>query len=337
MVRLNVLDQSPIKSGGTASEAIGETIGLAQAAEKLGYKRYWLAEHHGTQGLAGCAPEILVDRIASCTSHIRVGSGGVMLNHYSPLKVAETFSLLSTMYPDRIDLGLGRAPGGDKLTIAGMQYGSNIGVEFYPTKVQDLIGLLNNTETANKVFSKTDIVPWPTVPPQIWLLGSSEESAKLSAAFGLPFCFAHFINAIDMERVLKIYKDNFQRSVLLDKPFVIAAVGVVCAETQETADYLALSRKLWRLQLAQGQLGPYPTPEDAANYPYTSRERKVAEAASLSAFVGTPKKVKDELDTLSQSLEIQEFCIVTITHDAGARLRSYELLAKEFCLPPVSV
>lgn len=334
MISLSVLDQTPIKTGGTALEAIAETIALAQVSERLGYKRYWLAEHHGTEGLAGCAPEILVDRIASSTSFIRVGSGGVMLNHYSPLKVAETFALLSTMYPGRIDLGIGRAPGGDKLTIAGMQYGSNIGLEYYPTKIRDLKGLLTRTETANQVFSKINLVPLPDIAPEIWLLGSSEESAKIAAADGLPFCFAHFINDVDMERVLEVYKDNFSPSDVLSQPLVIVAVGVICAETQESADHLALSRKLWRLQLAHGRLGPYPTPQEAINYPYTNRERKVADAASSSAFVGTPQKLKYDLELLAQAHAIQEFLVVTITHDCRARLRSYELLAKEFGLSP---
>ncbi len=330
MLTLSVLDQSPIRSGGTAVQAIEETIELARVTERLGYHRYWLAEHHGTEGLAGCAPEILIARVAEATNKIRVGSGGVMLSHYSPLKVAENFSLLATMYPDRIDLGLGRAPGGDHLTTLGMAYGSQIGVEYYPTKVVDLKAFLTNGKPANAALANVKITPKPDTPPELWLLGSSDESAKLAAMFGLPYSFAHFIHPEGAEQILNLYRDAFEPSDILSEPLANMCVGVICAETQDEADHLALSRKLWRLQLTKGELGPYPTPEEAEDYPYTDRERRIAETANRTGVVGTPEKVKQSLEDLADSCGLEEIMVVTITHDFNARLKSYELLADVF-------
>jgi len=327
---LSVLDQSPVRSGGTAFDAVEETVKLAQATERLGYHRYWLAEHHGTEGLAGCSPEILIARVAAATKSMRVGSGGVMLSHYSPLKVAENFALLQTMYPGRIDLGLGRAPGGDYLTSVAMQYGSEIGVEYYPTKIIDLKSFLTGSAPANKALAKVKVMPRPAVPPQIWLLGSSDESAKLAAMFGLPFAFAHFINPVGAEKILHDYAANFQPSELLDKPQAAMCVGAICAPTQKEADRLALSRGLWRVMLDKGSLGPYPTPEEAEAYPYTEDERRTTEKSRRTAVIGDPTTVKQGLEKMAADHGVNEMMVVTICHDFVARLRSYELIAEAF-------
>ena len=329
---LSVLDQSPIRSGGTAAQAIEETLELARVTERLGYHRYWLAEHHSTEGLAGCSPEILIAGVAAVTSTMRVGSGGVMLSHYSPLKVAENFSLLATMYPGRIDVGLGRAPGGDHLTTLGMAYGSQIGVEYYPTKVVDLKAFLTGGKPANEALGQIKITPKPDTPPEMWLLGSSDESAKLAAMFGLSYSFAHFIHPQGAEQILTLYRENFHPSDVLKQPNANMCVGVICAETQEEADYLAQSRKLWRLQLSKGELGPYPTPEEAEAYPYTDRERRIAESANRTGLVGTPETVKQAIEDLAERCNVDEVMVVTITHDFSARLNSYELLANAFGL-----
>ncbi|MBL8644325.1 MAG: LLM class flavin-dependent oxidoreductase [Rhodospirillaceae bacterium] len=329
---LSVLDQSPIRSGGTALEAINETIKLAQAAEQLGYYRYWLAEHHGTEGLAGSAPEIMIARVAAATRKMRVGSGGVMLSHYSPLKVAENFALLQTMYPGRIDLGLGRAPGGDQLTSVAMQYGSEIGVEYYPTKIIDLKSFLTGSEPANKALAKVKVTPRPAVPPEMWLLGSSDESAKLAAMFGLPFSFAHFINPHGGLNIIADYVRNFHASDILAAPKANMCVGVICADTKAEAERLALSRGLWRVMLEKGALGPYPTPEEAEAYPYTEVERRIAERSKQTGLIGDPKFVRGGLEHMAKEHGVDEILVVTICHDFAARLRSYELIAKEFGL-----
>ena len=332
MLTLSVLDQTPIRSGGTAAQAIDETLELARVTERLGFHRYWLAEHHGTEGLAGCSPEILIARVAAVTSTMRIGSGGVMLSHYSPLKVAENFSLLATMYPGRIDVGLGRAPGGDHHTTLGMAYGSPIGAEYYPTKVVDLKAFFTNGKPANAALAKVKITPKPDIPPEMWLLGSSDESAKMAATFGLPYSFAHFIHPEGAETILELYRESFEPSDILAAPKASICVGVICAKSQEEADHLALSRKLWRLQLTKGELGPYPTPEEAEAYPYTDRERCIADSANHTGLVGPPDKVKQFLEDLAAACCLEEVMIVTITHDFTARIMSYELLAEAFGL-----
>ena len=206
VLTLSVLDQSPVRSGVTALDAIEETVKLAQTAEVLGYAHYWLAEHHGTESLAGCSPEVLLARIGAVTCDIRIGAGGVMLSHYSPLKVGENFALLSTMYPGRVDLSLGRAPGGDQLTVQAMLYGSNIGVEYYPAKVLDMKSFLFGGEPANKGLSRVTVTPLPAVPPELWLLGSSVDSVTVAAMFGLRFSFAHFINPTRPEGIVEHYR-----------------------------------------------------------------------------------------------------------------------------------
>lgn len=329
-LKLSVLDQSPVRSGGTAADALHETVQLAQASEKLGYHRYWLAEHHGTDGLAGCAPEIMIAQVAAATKNIRVGSGGVMLSHYSPLKVAETFALLETLYPGRIDLGLGRAPGGDYMTSLAMQYGSEIGPEYYPTKVIDLKAFLTGGAPANKALAKVKLTPRPATPPAMWLLGSSDESAKLAAMFGLPFSFAHFINPVGSRNILAAYAEKFQPSDVLQKPQANICVGVICAETQAEADRLGLSRGLWRVMLEKGALGPYPSPEEAEAYPYTEDDQRIAERGKRMGIIGDPKSARAQLEQIALENGVDEIMIVTICHDFNARLKSYELIAREF-------
>lgn len=332
MIKLGVLDQTPIKTGSNAYDAIQETINLAIEADKLGYARYWVAEHHGSQGLAGSVPEILISKIATVTKKIRVGSGGVMLNHYSPFKVAETFSFLSTLYPDRIDLGLGRAPGGDKLISAAMSYGSKIGTEYYPTKIIDLMAFFNGTEHANKALSGITISPKSETLPQIWLLGSSLESAKIAALLGLPFSYAHFIYPDGAKDTLNLYNEEFKPNDLMSQPLSNICVSVVCAEKKEIADFHAKSRKLWKVQLSKGNLGPYPTPHEADLYNYSLNEERIIKKNNIDMFVGEPKVIKEELEALCTECNVDEALILTITHDKIARLKSYELISKVFNL-----
>ncbi|HCX14719.1 MAG TPA: LLM class flavin-dependent oxidoreductase [Rhodospirillaceae bacterium] len=329
---LSVLDQSPVRSGATALDAIEETVTLAQAAEACGYARYWLAEHHGTDGLAGCSPEVLLSRIGAVTREIRIGSGGVMLSHYSPLKVAENFALLSTMYPGRVDLGLGRAPGGDQLTAKAMLYGSRIGVEYYPAKVLDLKAFLYGSDPANKSLSRVRVTPRPVIAPEMWLLGSSADSATLAAQFGLPFSFAHFINSTRPEQIIEHYRQTFSPSDILKQPQASICVFAICAETQVEADHLSSSGALWRVMLEKGTLGPFPSPEEAEAYPYTETEKLLAEAGKRRGIVGDPATVKASIEAIAASCKVNEVMVVTICHDIRARLRSYELIASAFDL-----
>ena len=327
-LKLSVLDQSPIRSGATAADALAETVTLAQAAERFGYTRYWLAEHHGSDGFAGSAPEIMITRVAAATSHIRVGSGGVMLSHYSPLKVAEVFRLLETLYPGRIDLGIGRAPGSDQITAAALGYGSQVGIEYFPTRVADMIAFLTDEAAPTSAFSRVRATPKAETVPDIWLLGSSDGSATYAAQFGLPFSFAQFINPHDGVNVLAGYRDNFRPSSLYDEPLASIGVFVLCAEDEEEAQHLATSRHYWRLRLEKGLHGPYPTPEEAAAFAYTPADRARLEEIKTYSVVGTPAQVKERLIGMAERFEVEEIVVLSISHDFSVRVRSYELVAE---------
>lgn len=330
MIDFGVLDQSPVRAGGTPAQAIDETIRLAQTVEALGYSRYWLAEHHGTDGFAGSSPEIMVTRVAAATDHIRVGSGGVMLSHYSPLKVAENFALLENMFPGRIDLGIGRAPGSDGLTAAALAYGNQLGIEYFPTKIADMTAFLAGKPPVSEPFKSVRATPVAPSLPDMWLLGSSDQSAAYAAQFGLAYSFAHFITPYASEAAIEHYRQNFRSSPVRTEPRVSLGVFVICAETTEQAEYLAVSRDFWRLKLDQGQHLPYPPPEEALNYPYTDHERAVVDQNKANRFVGDPAFIKTQLEELAARHGADELVILTITYDFAARVRSYELIAEAF-------
>lgn len=332
MVKLSVLDQSPVRQGGDARQALEETIALAQATERLGYDRYWLAEHHGTEGFAGSSPEIMVTRVAAATERIKVGSGGVMLSHYSPLKVAENFKLLENLYPGRIDLGIGRAPGSDGVTAAALAYGSEIGIEYFPTKIADMMAFLADEPPATEPFKAVRATPAVVQQPEVWLLGSSDQSAAYAAHFGLAYSFAHFIAPQVSQPVLKYYRDKFQPSDTLAGPKANAGVFVICADTQEEADYLASSRDLWRLKLQYGQHLPYPHPDEALAYSYNAQEQRIVDGNKANRFAGTPETLHARLTEFADEHGLDELVVLTITYDFEKRLRSYELLAEAFGL-----
>jgi len=332
-VLLSVLDQSPVRQGGSAADALNETIQLAQWAERWGYHRYWLAEHHATEGLAGSAPEIMVARVAAATSSIRVGSGGVMLSHYSPLKIAETFRVLETLYPGRIDLGIGRAPGSDQLTARALQAGPGaLSVEYFPSQVRDLMGYLGDGLPAEHPYARIRVTPEPAGRPEFWLLGSSDQSAMVAAYFGAAFSFAHFISGEGGPAVMEMYRREFRPSRHLAAPLGSIGVFVLCADTQEEAERLTQSRDLWRLRLDQGHLGPVPSIEEAAAYAYSREERLRIAFNRQRMVIGTPAQAKERLTELAATFGVEEVVAVTICYDFKARLRSYELLAEAFGL-----
>ena len=334
-IALGVLDQSPIREGGTAAEALAETLRLARAAERLGYSRYWLAEHHNSRGLAGSAPEVLIARVAAETSAMRVGSGGVMLSHYAPLKVAENFRLLETLYPGRIDLGLGRAPGSDGLTAAALTLGPGaLGIHHYPAQVADLLRLVAGEPPEGHEFRSVRATPLGPTAPEPWLLGSSLESASLAAAFGLPFSFAHFIQEEWAGEAIALYRRDFRPSRWLAEPRASAGVAVTCADSDERAGELAMSRWLWRLRNRQGLGAGVPSVEAALAEPLTEAERDYIGFQRANALVGGPALVRERLEALAADLGVAEFVVVTITHAYADRLRSYELLASAFALEP---
>ena len=329
-VKLSVLDQSPVRAGSTPYEALQETIELARHCDALGYYRYWVSEHHASDALAGCSPEVLLGRLGAETQLIRLGSGGIMLPHYSPYKVAENFKLLQTLYPERIDLGVGRAPGTDPFTAAAIRYGSRVGPEHFPNMIADLQALLNDTDPPTPGMEAARAFPTTAIPAQMWMLGSSDDSAVLAALAGLPYNFAYFINPNITPDIFDIYRERFKPGPNLQQPHTCLSLFAVCAETEEEAQRLASSRDLWYIRLLRGNPGPFPTPEEARDYPYAQSERELIAANRDKRAVGTPKQVREKLEALAQEFGANEIMLVSIMHDHEARLRSYELLAREF-------
>jgi luciferase family oxidoreductase group 1 len=332
MARLSVLDQSPVRSGATPADAIRETLALARRCDALGYTRYWLAEHHSTAALAGSAPEVLIGQVAAVTSGIRVGSGGVMLQHYSPLKVAESFRVLETLFPGRIDLGIGRAPGSDQLTARAL--GGSGSPEYFPQQVQDLLAYLHGELPPEHPFAKVRAMPTGLSAPPLWLLGSSDQSAALAAHFGLAFSFAHFINAEGGAEITRAYAREFKPSAWLAAPEASVAVFVVCADTHEEAERLAKSRDLFITRLYTGRGGRYPTVAEAEAHEYSPWEQQIVAHARGRRVAGTPDECRERLEAMAREYGAEEIVVVTITETPDTRRRSYELLAEAFALTP---
>jgi luciferase family oxidoreductase group 1 len=331
-MRLSVLDQSPIVSGYTPADAVRETIRLVKFAEQLGYHRYWLAEHHSIAALADPCPEILLTRIAAETTRIRVGTGGILLPYYSPLKVAEQFRMLEALYPGRIDLGIGRAPGGDRITALAMGEGRYAGAEHFPEQVQYLVAYLDRALPADHPFAGVHVMPAGPTAPEVWLLGSSDYSGALAAQLGLRFAFAHFISADGGEAVMRDYKGSYQPSRREPSPQSLLCVFVICAETAEAADRLAGSIDLRRLNMDYGVNAPVPNAREAREYPYTEADRRRIAHHRRRVVLGTPAFVRERLLELQEAFQADELMAITITGDYDSRVKSYELLASTFGL-----
>jgi luciferase family oxidoreductase group 1 len=329
---LGVLDQSPIPSGSTAAQALADTLALARVTEGLGYQRYWVAEHHGSESFAGSSPEILIGRIASVTERIRVGSAGVMLMHYSPLKVAENFKVLQALFPGRIDLGIGRAPGSDGLTAAALAYGSQVGIEYFPAKLGDLQAFLIDAPAYTEAFANVRATPPVPQPPDLWMLGSSVDGARLAAHFGLPFAYAHFISPDALEQACAAYRRHFRPSATLAEPRICLGVFALCADTRVAAEQLARCRDVWRLRVERGEFGPFPSVAEAAAHVLTPAEQARIDQRRQHQLLGTGDEVAGQLRALAARVDASELSIVSITHDFGARVRCYELLAAAFAL-----
>lgn len=332
---LSVLDQSPISSGRSHGDALQESLALARLADRLGFHRYWFAEHHNSHGLACSAPEIMIARVASETRNIRVGSGGVMLPHYASYKVAEQFALLETLYPGRIDLGIGRAPGSDQLTAAALApEGGMRSVDNFPRQVQEVEAYLKDEMPEGHPFAKVHAVPTPQNIPQMWMLGSSDYSATVAAVLGLPFCFAHFIAGPVGAKVMEAFRGHYRPSPDYPQATASVAAHVICAETMEEADRLARGRDVWRLRIDRGIFQPFPTAEeaDAVLAEAGDWERQRIAQARSQQVIGDPDHCRREIERLATEYGVDEVVVVTITHGFAARTRSYELLADVFGL-----
>jgi luciferase family oxidoreductase group 1 len=329
---LSVLDQSTAALGRPEGDAIRETLELARACDRLGYRRYWLSEHHNSGSIVGTAPEILIAAIAATTTRIRVGSAGVMLPHYSALKVAETFRVLEAIAPGRIDLGVGRAPGSDRITAYALNPDADMAAQAFPGQVADLIHWLDDKPLdAGHPFAGIVAHPRGPTSPDVWVLGSSNYGAQLAARFGLPYAYAYFFSdGRGVEEALNLYRENYRPSERYAQPQATICIWALAADSEADAWQLFKTREYWRVGFEQGVRNPLVSPEQAQRHRYTPADHAMIEALRHRAFVGTAEHVSKRLADEAKRLELDELVVVTWTFDPAARRRSYELLAKAF-------
>ncbi|MEP7330375.1 MAG: LLM class flavin-dependent oxidoreductase [Betaproteobacteria bacterium] len=332
-MKISVLDQSTAATGQGQDAAIRESMALARHCDALGYHRYWVSEHHNSGSIVGTAPEVLMAAIAATTTRIRVGSAGVMLPHYSALKVAEQFRVLEAIAPGRIDLGVGRAPGSDRLTAHALNPYANAADQF-PQQVRDLDAwVCGNPLPEGHPYRAIKAHPLGPTRPELWILGSSDYGAQLAAHFGLPYAFAYFFSdGRGVEQAMDLYRSNFKPSARLAKPQATICVWALAADTEAQARRLLMTREHWRAGFEQGIRNALVTPEVAAAHPYTDAERDTIDALRRKAMVGTGPQVAEQLRALAARLDLDELVVVTWTHDYAARAHSYALLAEAFAL-----
>src|SRR6266550_7191255 len=328
---LSVLDQSTASKGLPEDQAIRETLALARLCDGLGYHRYWVSEHHNSSSIVGTAPEVLMAAIAATTRRLRVGSAGVMLPHYSALKVAEQFRVLEAIAPGRIDLGVGRAPGSDRLTAFALNPDAGAAAERFPQQVAELQAWLSGTPLpADHPFQAVDAHPQGPSTPELWILGSSDYGAQLAAYFGLPYAFAYFFSeGTGVEQALELYRKNYRPSENNPKPIATICVWALAADTEEEALVQFKSRERAIIDRRQGIRLPLMPPEEAER-PYSSAEMATADKLRRKAIVGSADQVDARLKELAKSLDLDELVVVTWTYDPAPRHRSYELLAQAF-------
>ena len=330
---LSVLDLAPVSSGSTPADALRASLGLARLTDGLGFTRYWVAEHHNMPGIASSSPAVLLAHLASVTTHMRLGSGGVMLPNHSPLTIAEQFGMLEALHPGRIDLGLGRAPGTDGLTAMALRRSRSLdGSDDFPRQLAELIGYFEGPDPAANAatthpFSAIHAVPARGYMPALWLLGSSDFSAHLAGSLGLPFSFAHHFAAGNTGVAVQAYRAAFKPSSVMERPYLMLGVNVVCADTDDEAAWLSGSGALAILRLRQGRPDVYPSPEEAAAYPYSPIEQATVDSWTAEHVVGDPAAVRKGLEQLAERTGADELMITTNVHSPAARQQSFELVA----------
>lgn len=329
-LNLSVLDQTPIRKGSNAGDALQESIELAKLTDSLGYTRYWLSEHHNTITLGGAAPEVLLARIGGETSRIKIGSGGIMLPNHSALKVAENFRLLEALYPNRIDLGIGRAPGGDRATSQLLNPSNTFDPQEYIQQIRDLQDFISETPSPNNLNGKIKAIPSIPSTPQLWALTSSGESAYIAAHFGIGLSYAQFINPIGGAEAIRLYKERFVPSPTMDKPQTNAGIFVFCSESAEKVSQAKALFDYRLLSFEKGQFNQFYSYEDIKDYKYTAAELDRLQFHHKRYIAATPDEIKDKLTALAESLDTNEIVVATFADTKEDRLRSYELLAGIF-------
>ncbi|SDZ09234.1 luciferase family oxidoreductase, group 1 [Micromonospora pattaloongensis] len=324
-VPLSVLDLAPVAAGAPVGEALRHTTELARRTEQLGYHRFWVAEHHNMPSIASSAPAVLIAHLAAATATMRIGSGGVMLPNHAPLVVAEQFGTLEALHPGRIDLGIGRAPGTDQATALALRRTmEGLSAEGFPQELADLIGYF-----AGDPRLRITATPGRGDMPGVWLLGSSGFSAQLAGMLGLPFSFAHHFSSENTLPALALYRQHFRPSRWLERPYAMVAVNVICAETDERAEWLAGPSALSFLKLRAGRPEPLVSPEEAAAYPYNDLEREFVLSRREGQAMGSPETVRRQLEELSARTKADELMLTTMVYDVGDRVRSFELVAEK--------
>jgi luciferase family oxidoreductase group 1 len=330
-----------VPQGSTPGQALRNSIFLARHVDGLGYNRYWMSEHHAMDTLACTAPEILLARIGAETQRIRIGSGGIMMPHYSAFKVAEVFRTLHALYPGRVDLGIGRAPGGGPVEMLALQRDrKSRQADDFPDQVTELLAYLDQSFPERHPFADLRVAPLMPGKPEVWMLGSSMWSAAAAAGFGLPYAFAHFFSPVPTRAAIETYRRGFQfnlRPEAPEQPDAMAAVGVICADTQDEADHLHASVRLLQRRIRLNDRRPIAPPEEAERELRALGDIAVEEGEWPRYFVGTPDRVGRDLRAMAEALGAEEMVINTITWDHAARLRSYALLAKEFGLEKIGI
>ena len=331
-LKLSILDQSVAVTGRTEDASIRQTLALAQHAEALGYHRFWVSEHHSHPSIVGSAPEVLMAAIAATTSRIRIGSAGVMLSHYAPLKVAEQFRVLEALAPGRIDLGVGRAPGSDMRTARLLRQNPHQSSDDFPIQVRELEAWVSGIDLPEG-HPGHGVTANPTGPtsPTLWMLGSSDYGAQLAAHYGLPYAFAYFItDGQGAHQALGLYRQLYRPSALHPKPQAVLCVWALAADTEAEAWHHFSGRERWKLDRNKGAISPLPSPQEAAMRPYSAAEQVQADQLRTNALVGSGPQVAVRLRSLAQTLGVDELVIITWAHDPAAQRRSYEMLAQEF-------
>lgn len=345
-VPLSVLDLATVGVGSTAGEALRTSVDLARLAERRGFTRYWVAEHHSMPGIASSSPAVILAHLAAHTTRIRLGSGGVMLPNHAPLVIAEQFGTLEAYAPGRVDLGLGRAPGTDGATAAALRRTDRLreGADDFPEQLAELTRFLDDDFPSGHRYQRIHAIPGPVQGsspggvqsadrPQIWLLGSSGFSARLAGSLGLPFSFAHHFSAQNTIPALDLYRESFRPSAILDRPYAKIGVAALAAEDEREARRQVMTGMLSMIRLRMGNPGLVPTPEEAESYPYTDHELAFAEGWLGNVVHGTPDQVRDGLDDLAKRTGADELMLTANAHSASARLRSYDLIANAYGLP----
>jgi luciferase family oxidoreductase group 1 len=329
-VPLSVLDVAPVDATGSPAEALRHTTALAVRAEELGYRRFWVAEHHNTPWVASSSPAVLIAHLAASTSTIRVGSGGVQLPNHSPLAVAEQFGTLEALHPGRVDLGIGRTSGTDQVTALALRRTmEGLSAEAFPQELDDLIGYFTRREPRMRITA----IPALGNRPKIWLLGSGGFSAQLAGVLGLPFSFAHHFSSANTLPALALYRQHFRPSEYLDKPYAMVSVNAICADTDERAEYLAGPAMLSFLRMHTGRAQLLASPEEAARYPYTPQELELAQSRFEGQALGSPQTVARQLAELRERTGADELMLTTQVYGIEDRIRSFELIAKQAATP----